>query len=115
MGCCSSAGGKNAVVRILLAFLVVLVAGPFALVLWPLSFVPGIGVLRKFCLSLFASFSEGLRDDLKKPLIGGSLHCRLSGRLLHHSPTLSGLVYSHFNLVLLLPLLLIAVLVWYAV
>lgn len=115
MACCASAGGKNVVVRALLALLVIIVTGPLALLFWPLSFVPGIGVLRRFCLSMFTSFSGGLRDDLKKPLIGGSLHCRLSGRLLHCSPMLSGLVYNYFNLVLLLPLLLIAVLVWYAV
>lgn len=115
MGCCANAGGGNVVIRLLLALLVVCVTGPLALLSWLLSFVPGMRVLHRFFFGLFTSFSEGLREDLKKPLISGSLHCKLSGRLLHHSPRLSGLVYNHFNLFLLLPLLLIIVLVWYVV
>ena len=113
MACCGYTEGKN-FTRVMVAIAVVIGTSSLAILLWPLSFLPGVSVLRKFCKSLLRSFSRGLVQDVSKPLFGGQLHCLLSARLLHFSPRLSRAAYTYFNLLFIIPVFAAALVLWHS-
>lgn len=109
MACCGSSAGGGRLGKILFSVVMLAWSVPLSLLLWPFSLIPGGSVLKKFSISISQSFAAGLSDALGRPLLGGNLHCSLSGRLLNRSPLLASAVYHHFNVMLLLVLIALAV------
>src|SRR3989338_9080949 len=107
MACCGSLAGGGRLGKIAVSLVMLCWSAPLALLLWPFSFLPGVSMLRRFSLGISRSFAAGFREALERPLLGGELHCSLSGRLLNRSPGLAGAVYHNFNVLLLLLLVFI--------